>query len=133
MHHITAMRLINCYTTSYCYMLCRTACIDDHNELNFYNRFDEINLKCPGSDHSIILVGAKLDLQSKRAVNVEEAEQMAASKDVKYFECSSKENINVKEAMDSLVESIIQNMRVTCSSTESYEPETESKSCFSYC
>lgn len=96
-------------------------------------RLDEIALKCSGEQYSVILVGSKLDLYSKRTVNIDEAEQLAASKDIKYFECSSKENINVKEAIDSLVSSIIQRMKVTASSTDEHIDESETNSSSCYC
>ena len=44
---------------------------------------------------SIILVGTKLDLQSKREISVEQASEYAKDLRVNYYEISSKDNINI--------------------------------------
>lgn len=48
----------------------------------------------------IVLIANKIDLDSKRAVSKEAAENFADQKNITYFECSAKDNINVKEVFE---------------------------------
>ena len=50
-----------------------------------------------------ILVGNKVDMASDRKISEEQAQQMAAQNNMKYFEASAKENININELMEELM------------------------------
>ena len=69
-------------------------------------------------DASIILVGNKSDLSSKREVQMETAKTMAEDKRMKYFECSTKENHNIKESFEFLLDSIINNFDISLLDSE---------------
>ena len=57
-----------------------------------------------------VLVGNKSDLTEKRKITKERGLGMAQFLEVKYFESSTKDNVNVDEAFDSLVDSILEKM-----------------------
>eukprot|EP00038_Savillea_parva_P029333 m.70425 g.70425 ORF g.70425 m.70425 type:complete len:214 (+) comp8644_c0_seq1:337-978(+) len=50
-----------------------------------------------------VLVGNKIDLES-RSVDEEQARQWASSKQMKYFECSARESLNVEQAFTAVAE-----------------------------
>ena len=52
----------------------------------------------------MVLFGNKCDLEEKRQVKKEEAENLAAKNNMIYFETSAKENINIKEGFKKLAE-----------------------------
>ena len=58
----------------------------------------------------MILVGNKCDLTESRAVTTEDANEIAESLGIKYFETSAKDNINVKQTFDALVDEISEKM-----------------------
>lgn len=58
----------------------------------------------------IILVGNKCDLTESRAVSTEEGTEIAESLGMKYIETSAKENINIKQTFDILVDEISEKM-----------------------
>ena len=60
----------------------------------------------------IVVVGAKSDLKSRREVSYEEAEEYFKINQFTYLECSSKENINIDETFDVLLNEIIKNSGV---------------------
>ena len=51
------------------------------------------------------LVGNKVDLEDKREVTKGEAEDFAANHELTYFETSAKENINLKEGFEHIIDS----------------------------
>lgn len=53
-----------------------------------------------------MLVGNKCDLASSRVVTQEQATELAQLMGVKYFETSAKDDINVKQTFDALVDEI---------------------------
>lgn len=55
---------------------------------------------------SILLVGNKLDLSKDRVVTTEEANEVAQELGLRYIETSAKDNINVSECFEFLVEEI---------------------------
>ena len=55
-----------------------------------------------------VLVGNKIDLENERQISKEEAEKMASSYSLKYFETSAKENIGINEFMLNLITDILQ-------------------------
>ena len=56
-----------------------------------------------------VLVGNKLDLEDDRKVSKKEAEELAKQHKMDYFETSAKENINIDEVMQYMIESIYKN------------------------
>lgn len=58
----------------------------------------------------MILVGNKCDLMENRAVTTEEGTEIAESLGIQYFETSAKDNINVKQTFDALVDEISEKM-----------------------
>ena len=61
-------------------------------------------------DAIIVLVGNKADLTDKRAVTKDEAEKFAESKAIKYFETSVKNNTNINETIDYLLDALIEKL-----------------------
>ena len=53
-----------------------------------------------------ILVGNKVDMVNERKISKEEAERMAAQNNMKYWETSAKENLNINELMDDLMNQV---------------------------
>ena len=58
----------------------------------------------------MILVGNKCDLTESRAVTTDEGQEIADSLGVQYFETSAKDNINIKQTFDALVDEISEKM-----------------------
>ena len=56
-----------------------------------------------------ILVGNKIDLADDRKITAQQAEEMAASQNMKYYDASAKENINIDTFMDDLMEQVYEN------------------------
>ncbi|KAJ5074106.1 ras-related protein rabe1c [Anaeramoeba ignava] len=67
-------------------------------------KFYESILKSSEYNCAIILVGNKADMENKRAVEVEEGENLAKSWDSQFFETSAKTGINVKEVFEKIFE-----------------------------
>ena len=58
----------------------------------------------------IIMVGSKIDLEEKRSVPSEDAEELSRNFDLKgYFECSSKTGERVEDIFENLAKKIIEN------------------------
>ena len=55
----------------------------------------------------IVVLGAKSDLTSRREVSYEEAEEYCNINNLRYLECSSKDNINIDESFKVLLEEIV--------------------------
>ena len=51
----------------------------------------------------ILLVGVNSDLEDERKVTYQEGKDFATSNGIKFFEVSAKNNINVKEAFETLI------------------------------
>uniref|UniRef100_A0A8C6TDR9 small monomeric GTPase n=1 Tax=Neogobius melanostomus TaxID=47308 RepID=A0A8C6TDR9_9GOBI len=58
----------------------------------------------------VVLVGNKLDLEDDRQVPVKDARTLASELGFLFFEASAKDNINVKQVFDSLVDVICEKM-----------------------
>ena len=56
---------------------------------------------------SLILVGTNCDLENERKVTYKEGKDFARKNGIKFIEVSAKNNINVKEAFDILLEDIL--------------------------
>lgn len=71
------------------------------------NRINKAVESTGQKDILVLLIGNKLDLaDEERVVETEEAEQLAGELDMKYFETSAKEGINVSEVIEYLLKSI---------------------------
>ncbi|XP_069915207.1 ras-related protein Rab-3D [Oryctolagus cuniculus] len=66
----------------------------------------------------VILVGNKCDLEDERAVPAEDGRRLADDLGFEFFEASAKENINVRQVFERLVDSICEKMN------ESLEPSS---------
>ncbi|XP_056135702.1 RAB3D, member RAS oncogene family, a [Lampris incognitus] len=58
----------------------------------------------------VVLVGNKLDLEEDRQVPTQDAQRLAAELGFQFFEASAKDNINVKQVFDRLVDVICEKM-----------------------
>nr|XP_057930497.1 ras-related protein Rab-3D-like isoform X1 [Doryrhamphus excisus] len=67
----------------------------------------------------VVLVGNKLDLEEDRQVPTEEAERLAKELGFQFFEASAKDNINVKQVFDKLVDVICEKMNENVNSDAS--------------
>lgn len=61
----------------------------------------------------IALVGNKLDLEEDRQVSTEDGQRLATELGFQFFEASAKDNINVKQVFDKLVDVICEKMNET--------------------
>ena len=99
-------------------------CYNNYDVL--YCRFENICENAP-LDASIILVGNKVDLTNQRMVSEEMAREMACRKGIEYFECSTKENYNVKETFDYVLDLIIDKMGIMLENSEAHRTERKQK------
>ena len=58
-------------------------------------------------DGKIIVIGTKCDLESRREITEKEARGFCDLNNLNYIECSSKENINIDNAFNSLIREIV--------------------------
>ena len=66
----------------------------------------EINKKAE-KDISIILIGTKTDLEDERKVTYQEGKDFSSKNGMKFIEVSMKNNINIKEVFEILLEDIL--------------------------
>ena len=80
---------------------------------------------------SILLLGNKVDKTEDRVVSTDEANELATELNIKYFETSTKENINIKESIDYLLDVISDRMpELLEKNIPAPEPQmTEKKKC----
>ena len=71
-----------------------------NNVLQWLQDIRDVSSKIP-----IVLFGNKCDLEDKRKVTKGEAEDFAANHELTYFETSAKENINLKEGFEHIIDS----------------------------
>jgi GTPase SAR1 family protein len=71
---------------------------------------NEIKEKGDNPNMPLVLVGNKLDLESKRVITTEEAQIIAKHYDMQYFEVSAKTGENVHNAFEALIKEIYENM-----------------------
>lgn len=67
----------------------------------------------------VILVGNKSDMEAERVVTYERGKQLADQLGLEFFETSAKENINVKNVFERLVDIICDKMSDTLNSDQS--------------
>lgn len=60
----------------------------------------------------MILIGNKSDQMDQRVVSTEEGQQLANEFDMMFFETSAKDNVNVEESFDSMVQKILDGLRM---------------------
>ena len=58
----------------------------------------------------VVLVGNKNDMEEDRVVTYEQGRKLADALGFCFFECSAKENVNVQEAFDQLVDVICEHL-----------------------
>ena len=80
---------------------------DSFESLNFW--LTEI-IKNANKDVRIILVGTNCDLEDERKVTYQEGKEFATSNGMKFIEVSTKNNVNVQEAFDILLEDVLNNI-----------------------
>ncbi|XP_034044000.1 RAB3D, member RAS oncogene family, a [Thalassophryne amazonica] len=61
----------------------------------------------------VVLIGNKLDLEEDRQVSTEDGQKLATELGFEFFEASAKDNINVKQVFDKLVDIICEKMSET--------------------
>lgn len=82
-----------------------------------------------------VLIGNKCDLTSRRAVTEEDGRQLAERSDrIPFFECSAKQETNVKEAFETLASKVLSNLAVQTpdqsrSVIPSAKPPPEKRNC----
>lgn len=71
-----------------------------------------------------LIIGNKCDLESKREVSRESAEQFAHRHNLKVIECSARESINIDKAFETLTQDILNKV---CPPQEKEEPTPRGK------
>ena len=80
--------------------------INDRNSFeNLKNWLNSIK-ESADEDIQIILVANKCDLEEERQVKIEEIKAKAEEWKLEYFETSSKENLNINEVFDNIIQKI---------------------------
>lgn len=70
----------------------------------------------------LVLVGNKSDLTQQRVIQLDRAQETADQLGVQYFETSAKDNINIKEVVDYLVDLISDKMAETIEKNPNFVP-----------
>jgi small GTP-binding protein len=70
------------------------------------NQWCEDVAKYANKDTKLLLIGSKADQESKRVVSYDEGWNLANKYNIKYFEVSSLNNINVSESIESIINEI---------------------------
>ena len=80
-------------------------------------------------DFPVVLVGNKSDLEDERIVQKEEGESIAKEYNIKFFETSNKEGINVKESSTELISMVLKYNVVDIKSTQLSKEKTKKSKC----
>lgn len=86
-----------------------------NNKGSFYNLRNWLNsIKENTAEESIqiIIIANKYDLAEEREVSKEEIEAKAKEINTEYFETSAKENINIDEAFNTIIEKVFKNVYI---------------------
>ena len=75
---------------------------------NCISWLNEIEEKKCRDNTPIILIGNKIDLKDEREVSYEEGENFAKKYNLKFFECSAKEGININEAFKCIIDDVVE-------------------------
>ena len=70
----------------------------------------------------MVLVGNKSDLAESRVINRERATDLAQTLGVEYFETSAKDDINVKQTFETLVDEISEKMAESIEKNPNFIP-----------
>ena len=96
--------------------------ITDRDSFDSLNSFLIEIRKNAKKDIFIILVGTNCDLEDERIVTYQEGKDFATKNGMKFIEVSAKNNINVKEAFNILLEDILNNIS---DGNKVYKPKVE--------
>ena len=96
-HSISSSTIKNSQGIIVCFSLVDTKSFK--NVLDWLNTIKEESAKIP-----VVLFGNKCDLVDERKVSEEEATRFANEHGIPYFETSAKDNINLQEGLDKIVE-----------------------------
>ena len=96
--------------------------ITDRDSFDSLNSFLIEIRKNAKKDISIILVGTNCDLEDERIVTYQEGKDFATKNGMKFIEVSAKNNINIKEAFNILLEDILNNIS---DGNKVYKPKVE--------
>ncbi len=121
-----------------CYGIIVVYSVTDENSFNEVDYWiEQIQNSYDLSKYPFILVGNKCDLIDERIISKEEGEKKAKEYNIKFFETSARNNINVKECFMSLIENIIEKYHdefVKQPDVKKIEvtenPKTKKKKCF---
>ena len=70
----------------------------------------------------MVLVGNKSDLTESRVITKEQGEELAQSLGVEYFETSAKQDVNVKQTFETLVDLISEKMAESIEKNPNFVP-----------
>ena len=96
--------------------------ITDRDSFDSLNSFLIEIRKNAKKDIFIILVGTNCDLEDERIVTYQEGKDFATKNGMKFIEVSAKNNINIKEAFNILLEDILNNIS---DGNKVYKPKVE--------
>ena len=80
---------------------------DKESFQNLDNWIKDVNDKKIYDNVPFVLIGNKCDLEKDRKVSKEEGEKFALKYNMKFFETSAKDNININEAFNALINEIV--------------------------
>ena len=84
--------------------------ITNRNSYDTISRWWDNILEHKERDFPVVLVGNKCDLEDERKVTKEEGEDIAKKYNVKFYEASNKDGINVEESFKELINIILSRM-----------------------
>ena len=82
--------------------------ITDKKSYDSINEWMKSVKEAKGDDCPMILLGNKMDLEDEREITEEEGINLANEFGIEFFETSNKNNINIKEAIDSILNTFIE-------------------------
>ena len=82
--------------------------ITDKKSYDSINEWMKSVKEAKGDDCPMILLGNKMDLEDEREITEEEGINLANEFGIEFFETSNKNNINIKEAIDSILNTLIE-------------------------
>lgn len=91
--------------------------ISDKNSFNKISEWSE-KLKSNNINYCCVLVGNKCDLENKRQVSKDEGLRKSEELQIDFFETSAKDNININEMIDKIVNLTYNRFRRTNNSSE---------------